>query len=76
MRVDLFKDSSGIGIFDDPFGLLLGSKIGLPMWALIYSETWPPVGLQLIVDILPGSNLRYPGLMVSTSQATLVVRPS
>ena len=36
----------------------------------------PPVGLQLIVDISTWSKSRWPGLVVSTSQATLVVPPS
>ena len=37
------------------------SELGSPLGALLYSETWPPVGLQLIVDIPPGSKVIYPG---------------
>ena len=47
-----------------------------PLWDLIVSETWPPVGLQLIVDIPTVSKVRYPDLVVSTLRATLAVTPS
>ena len=54
MRVSLLQDSSGIGIVDESVGFLLGSELGLPLGNMLYSETFPPVGLQLIVYIPPG----------------------
>ena len=70
------QDSSGIGIVDEIFFFWLGSELGLPLWDLLDSDTWPHVGLQLIVKIPPGSNVRYHELMVSLSQDTLAVTPS
>ena len=41
-----------------------------------YYETWPPVDLKLILDGPPGSKVRYPDLVRSTSRATLAVLTS
>ena len=43
---------------------------------MLYSETWPPVGLQLIFGIPPWSTLSCPNSVGSTLQATRVVTPS
>ena len=69
------KDTSRIGIVDDPVGLFLVFELGSPLGDLIDSETWPPVGLQLIVGIPHGSKVRYPNLVVSTLRFILVVHP-
>ena len=41
-----------------------------------YSESWPHVGLKFIVEISPGSKVRYPDLVVFPLRVTLVVTPS
>ena len=74
--VKSFQDSFGVGIVDDLVVLWLGSELGSPLWDLLYSETWPPVGLQLIVNIPHGSNLRYHAFVGSSSRDTLAVPPS
>ena len=76
MQVYMLQDSSGIGIPHDLVDFLLGSKISSPLEALLDSDTWTPVGLQLIVEIPSGSNVRYPDLVSSPSRATLEVPPS
>ena len=58
---------------DDTVVFLLGYELGFPLGDLLYSETWPPVIFQLVLDIPPGSKLGFPYLVVSTSQATLLV---
>ena len=73
---NLLRDYPGIGIADKPVGLWLGSELGSPLGALLDSETWIPVVLQLILGIPPGSKVRYPDLVGSTLQATAVVPPS
>ena len=55
-----------IFIFDDPVGLFLGSKLGLPLGDLLDYETGSPIGLQSIVYISPGSQVIYPDLVVCT----------
>ena len=70
------QDSSGIGIVNYPFGLLMGFELGSPLGDMLYSETWTNVGLQLIVYIPPGSKVRYPDLMGSPLQATPAMPPS
>ena len=75
MLVRILQDSSGIGVFDDPVGFLLGYELGSTLGALLYSETGNPVGIQFIVDIPPGSKVRYLALVVYPLQATLVVPP-
>ena len=67
--------SSGITISDDPVGFTLGSELGSPLGDLLYYETWTPVGLQLIVEISPGSKIRYPDLVGPPSRVTLAVLP-
>ena len=69
--IKLLHDSSGIDIVDDPDGFLLGSELGFPLGDLLDSDTWPLVGLQLIVDIPPGLKVIFPDLVGSTSWATL-----
>ena len=76
VKFNLLKDSSRISVAVEPVGFWLGYELGLSLGDLIDSETCPPVGLQLIVDIPPGSKVRYPDLVVSPSRATLVVPPS
>ena len=53
VRVNLLQESSEFGIVDDPVGFLTGYELGLPLWALLDSETWPPLGLNFIIDIPP-----------------------
>ena len=65
-----------IDIVDDTVGFLLRSELGSPLGALPDYENLPPVGLQLIMDIPPGSKVRHPDLMVSPLQATIAVPPS
>ena len=60
MRVNLLQDSSGIVIVYEPVVFWSGSELGSPLWDLIDSKIWPPVGLQSIVDIRPGSRISYP----------------
>ena len=74
--VNLLQDFSGIGIVDDPVGFWLGSELSSPLWDLLDSETWPPVGLQLIVYTPYDSKVRYPDLVGSLLRATIVVPPS
>ena len=74
--VNLLRESSGVGIADQPVKFLLVSKLVSPLRALIDSKTWPHVGPQLIVDTPPGSKVIYPELVVSPLQATLAVPPS
>ena len=74
--VNLFQDSYGIGIVDETFGFWLGSELGLPLGSLLDYNNWPPIGLQLIVNIQPVSKVSYPDLVVSPLWATLVVHPS
>ena len=76
VRVNLFQDSSGVGISDKPVGLLLVSELGSPLGALLDYYTLPHVGLLLIVDIPPGSKVRYPELVVFFSWSTLAVPTS
>ena len=66
MKVDRLHDLSGIGIVNDPFGFFLGHKIGSSLVDLVYSETWPPVVVEFIMYIPPGSKVSYPELFVST----------
>ena len=54
----------------------MGSELGLPLKALLDSETWPHGGLKFIVEIPPGSKVRYLDLVVFPLQVTLVVTPS
>ena len=54
----------------------MGSNLGSPLGSLLDSDTWPPVDIQMMVDIPPGAKVRHPELVVSTSQATLAVSPS
>ena len=72
-QVTILQDSYGIGIADDPVGLWLVYELGSPLGDLLDSDTWPPVGLQFIFYIPHGSKVRSPDLVVSPSQATLVV---
>ena len=76
VQVKLFQDSSGVGIVYEPDVLWLGSELGSPLWDLLDSDTWPPVSLQLIVDIPPGSKVRYPDFVGSPLWDTLAVPPS
>ena len=50
-------------------------NLDLLLGDLLDSETWNPVGLQVIVDIPPGSKVIYPDLEGSTSRAALAVPP-
>ena len=43
---------------------------------MLYSETWYPVGLQLIVEIPRVSKVRYPDLVVTPSWATHAIPTS
>ena len=74
--VNILQDSSRNGIFDDPIGFLLGSELDWLLGYLLDSDTWPPVGFQLIVDIPPRSKVRYPDLVGSPVQSTLTVTTS
>ena len=67
MRVKLLQDFYGVGIVYDPVGFFLGSELGSPLGDLIDSETRPRVSLHCIVDRPPGSKVRYPDLVGSTS---------
>ena len=51
------QDFSGVVISDEPVGLYMLSELGLPIGKLLDSDTLPPVGLQLIVGIPPGSKV-------------------
>ena len=75
-QVNLLQDYYEIVINDDIFGFWMGSELGPRLWALIYYENWPPVGLKLIFDIPPGSKAIYLKLEGSPSWATLAVPPS
>ena len=74
--VNLLQDSSGTIVFDDPVGFWLGYELGSHLWYLLGSETWPPVGLQLIIYIPHGPKLRYPDLVGYLLWDTLAVPPS
>ena len=63
----LFYYSAGIGIYDVPAGLLLGSELRLSLGDLLYYETWPAVGLKLFLDIPPESKGKQPELVRSPS---------
>ena len=76
MWVNLLKNSSGFGIADEQFGLLLISKLVSPLGYPIDYDTWPHVDIQFNMDIPPGSNVRYPDLVASSLQAPLAVTPS
>ena len=71
VRVNILKDSSGIDIDDEQFGLCLRSEPGLPLWDLIYT-----LGLQFIVDIPLVSNVSYPDWVGSPLQYTIALPPS
>ena len=55
--------------------LSLGSDIVWTLGSLIGSNHVPPVGLHLIMDIPPGSKVRYPDFVGSPLRVTLVVPP-
>ena len=74
--VKLLKYYSGIVISYEPVGSCLLYELCLPPWDILYSETWSPVGLQLVVYIPPGSKLIYSELVVSLLRGTLAVPPS
>ena len=74
--VKLLQDSSAFGIFNYPVGLLMVSELGSPWRYLLYYDTWPPVGLQLILDIPLGSKVWYPELVGYPLRSTLAVPPS
>ena len=57
--VKRLQDSSVIGIVDEPIVFWLGSEIGTPLGYLLDYEAWIIIGIQFIVDIPPGSNIRY-----------------
>ena len=76
VKVNLLQYSSVICIVYDPVGFWMGSEFGSPLWDILYSETLTSVGLQLILEISPGSKIRYSDLVVSPSRATLSVPPS
>ena len=76
VKVNFSQYSLGIDIADNPVDLWLGSEIGYPLGYLLDYEIWTPVVLQLIVDIPPGSKVRYPDLVGSPSQYTIDVPPS
>ena len=71
-----FKRLSGIGIANEQVDFWLVSKVGFLLGDLLYYETWPPVRIQLIVDIPPRSKLRYPDFVGSPLQAILAVPTS
>ena len=62
---NILQDSSRNGIFDDPIGFLLGSELDWLLGDLLDSDTWPPVGLKLILDIQLGSRVICPDLVGS-----------
>ena len=74
--VNLLQDSYGIGIIDDTVGFFLVYYLVSPLGDLLYSDTWPPIGLLLIMKIPLGSILRYPDLVGSPSWSKLIVTPS
>ena len=74
--VKLLLESVGIGIVDDPVGFLLRSELGLSLGDPLDSETWPSVGLQLILDIFHGSKVSCHELVVSPLQFKYGVSPS
>ena len=76
VRVNIFQDSSRVGIADDTVGFWIWYELVFPLGALIDSDIWLPIGLQFIAYIPPGSKFRYPDLVISPSQATHVVTPS
>ena len=51
----------------------LGSGTVFPLSGVLISEPGFPIDLQLILDIPPCSKVKYPGLAISTLQATLLV---
>ena len=53
VRVNILQESSRIGIVDEPVGFCLGSELLLPLVSLLDYDTWPYVGLQMIVYIPP-----------------------
>ena len=53
----------------------MGCDTGWNLGYKLVSYPWTSVGIQLIVNILHGSKVRYPGFLVLTSQGTLVVPP-
>ena len=73
VQANLFQDSSGIGIADEPVGFCLGSELGSPPGDMLDYQTWTPFGLILIVNIPPGSKVRYPDLVGSPLSVTIVV---
>ena len=52
--VNLLQDSSRGVIAYDPVGFWLVSELGSPLGVLLYSKTFPPIGIHLIMDIPPG----------------------
>ena len=64
-----------MGIVDDPVGFYLEFEIGSPLGNLTDYDIWPPVCFHYIVEIPPGSKLRYPDLAGSYFLATLMVTP-
>ena len=71
--VNLLQDCFWVGIYDETVGFWLGSELGSPLGALLDSETWPHIGLQLILYTPPGSKVSNPDLLGSFSQATITV---
>ena len=53
-----------------------GSHLVCSQGAFLGSNTGRPVGLQSMFYILPGSKVRYPNVVVSPLQSTLVVSPA
>ena len=74
--VNLLQDYYGIGIFYEKVRFLLGSGLGSPLGGLLDYDTWPPIGIQFIVDIPPGSKILHPDLEGSLSGTKLAVHPS
>ena len=58
VKVKLLKGSSGIGIVNNPVGFFRVSDLGSPLGAMMYYNPGTHVGLQLIVYIPPGLNVR------------------
>ena len=73
VRVNFLQQYDGIGIVDETVGISQGFGLCLPLGDLLDADTGPPICLQLIVDIPPGSKLIYPDLVLSTLQTTLTV---
>ena len=73
MRVNLLQDSYGIDIFHKTVGFFVVSEFGLILGSLLYSETWTPVGIQLVVDRKTGSKVIFPDVVGFSSVSTLTV---